>query len=96
MQPIPCQRRDPESKGIVEASVRYVKSNALAGSAASRAGRAAMVVSAHMVLSLLQEAPPVVHQPVEQGPGRSVIPIEVGPPLAEGLKSVVHTNGSET
>ncbi len=31
MQPIACERRDPESKGIVEASVRYVKRNALAG-----------------------------------------------------------------
>jgi transposase len=31
MQPIACQRRDPESKGTVEASVRYVKRNALAG-----------------------------------------------------------------
>jgi len=31
IQPIACQRRDPESKGIVEASVRYVKRNALAG-----------------------------------------------------------------
>jgi transposase len=33
MQPIACQRRDPESKGIVEAGVRYVKHNALAGRA---------------------------------------------------------------
>jgi len=31
MEPIPCAARDPESKGIVEASVRYVKGNALAG-----------------------------------------------------------------
>jgi transposase len=31
LQPIACQRRDPQSKGIVEASVRYVKRNALAG-----------------------------------------------------------------
>jgi len=31
MQPIACQRRDPESKGIVEGGVRYVKRNALAG-----------------------------------------------------------------
>ena len=31
LQPIACERRDPESKGIVEASVRYVKHNALAG-----------------------------------------------------------------
>jgi transposase len=31
LQPIACQRRDPESKGIVEAKVRYVKRNALAG-----------------------------------------------------------------
>jgi len=31
MQPIACERRDPESKGTVEASVRYVKRNALAG-----------------------------------------------------------------
>ena len=31
MQPIACERRDPESKGIVEVSVRYVKRNALAG-----------------------------------------------------------------
>ncbi|HYT89002.1 MAG TPA: IS21 family transposase [Gemmataceae bacterium] len=33
LQPIPCERRDPESKGIVEAGVRYVKHNALAGRA---------------------------------------------------------------
>jgi transposase len=31
LQPIPCERRDPESKGIVEGGVRYVKRNALAG-----------------------------------------------------------------
>ncbi len=31
MQIVACQRRDPESKGIVEAGVRYVKHNALAG-----------------------------------------------------------------
>jgi transposase len=31
LQPIACERRDPESKGTVEASVRYVKRNALAG-----------------------------------------------------------------
>jgi transposase len=31
MQPIACERRDPESKGTVEASVRYVKRHALAG-----------------------------------------------------------------
>ena len=31
MQPLACERRDPESKGIVEATVRYVKRNALAG-----------------------------------------------------------------
>jgi transposase len=31
MQPIACERRDPESKGIAEASVRYVKHNALQG-----------------------------------------------------------------
>jgi transposase len=33
LQPIACQRRDPESKGIVEAGARYVKHNALAGRA---------------------------------------------------------------
>src|SRR6185437_6435682 len=33
LQPVACQRRDPESKGIVEAGVRYVKHNALAGRA---------------------------------------------------------------
>lgn len=31
LEPIACQRRDPESKGIVEAHVRYVKQNALQG-----------------------------------------------------------------
>jgi transposase len=31
MQPIACERRDPESKGVVEGGVRYVKRNALAG-----------------------------------------------------------------
>src|SRR5438477_6276882 len=31
MQPVACARRDPESKGVVEGSVRYVKRNALAG-----------------------------------------------------------------
>jgi len=31
MEPIACTARDPESKGNVEASVRYVKHNALAG-----------------------------------------------------------------
>ena len=33
LQPIACARRDPESKGVVEGSVRYVKHNALAGRA---------------------------------------------------------------
>ena len=31
MQPIACARRDPESKGMVETNVRYVKQNALQG-----------------------------------------------------------------
>jgi len=31
LQPIACERRDPESKGTVEGGVRYVKHNALAG-----------------------------------------------------------------
>lgn len=31
LEPIACQRRDPESKGCVEAKVRYVKHNCLAG-----------------------------------------------------------------
>ncbi len=31
MEPIACARRDPESKGRVEAGVKYVKQNALAG-----------------------------------------------------------------
>ena len=31
VQPIACDRADPESKGVVEAGVRYVKRNALAG-----------------------------------------------------------------
>ena len=34
MEPIACTARDPESKGTVEAKVRYVKHNALAGGAA--------------------------------------------------------------
>jgi transposase len=33
LQPMACARRDPESKGIVEGGVRYVKHNALAGRA---------------------------------------------------------------
>jgi transposase len=33
LQPIACARRDPESKGVVEGAVRYVKHNALAGRA---------------------------------------------------------------
>jgi transposase len=33
LQAIACERRDPESKGIVEGGVRYVKHNALAGRA---------------------------------------------------------------
>ena len=33
LQPIACARRDPQSQGIVEGSVRYVKHNALAGRA---------------------------------------------------------------
>ena len=31
MKPIACERSDPESKGVVEGSVRYVKHNALKG-----------------------------------------------------------------
>jgi transposase len=33
LQPIACARRDPELKGIVEGSVRYIEHNALAGRA---------------------------------------------------------------
>jgi transposase len=33
LQPVACARRDPESKGVVEGGVRYVKHNALAGRA---------------------------------------------------------------
>ena len=33
LQPIACAARDPESKGVVEGGVRYVKQNALAGRA---------------------------------------------------------------
>jgi transposase len=33
VQPVACARHDPESKGVVEGSVRYVKHNALAGRA---------------------------------------------------------------
>jgi len=33
LQPVACARRDPQSKGVVEGSVRYVKHNALAGRA---------------------------------------------------------------
>lgn len=33
LEPIACARRDPESKGMVEGGVRYVKRNALAGRA---------------------------------------------------------------
>ena len=33
MQPVACAARDPESKGIVEGGVRYIKQNALAGRA---------------------------------------------------------------
>jgi transposase len=33
MQPVACARRDPESKGVVEGGVRYIKHNALAGRA---------------------------------------------------------------
>ena len=33
LQPVACARRDPESKGVVEAAVRYVKHNALSGRA---------------------------------------------------------------
>jgi transposase len=33
IEPIACERRDPESKGMVEAKVRYVKQSALAGRA---------------------------------------------------------------
>jgi transposase len=31
MRPVACAARDPESKGVVEGGVRYVKQNALAG-----------------------------------------------------------------
>ena len=31
LQPLACARRDPQSKGVVEGSVRYIKHNALAG-----------------------------------------------------------------
>jgi transposase len=34
LEPIACERRDPESKGIAEGNVRYVKGNALAGRSA--------------------------------------------------------------
>jgi len=31
LEPVACERRDPETKGVVEGSVRYVKRNALQG-----------------------------------------------------------------
>jgi transposase len=31
MQPVACQRKDPESKGMVESAIRYVKNHALSG-----------------------------------------------------------------
>jgi hypothetical protein len=31
MEPVACARRDPESKGVVEGTVRYIKKNALQG-----------------------------------------------------------------
>ena len=34
LEPVACERRDPESKGVVEGGVRYVKRNALLGRAA--------------------------------------------------------------
>jgi transposase len=36
LQPVACARRDPESKGVVEGGVPYVKHNALAGRADER------------------------------------------------------------
>jgi hypothetical protein len=62
-------------------------SRPVAGSAPSRAGRAAIAVSAHIALSLLQEAPHVVHQPVEQGPGHSVVLERNGRPYLEAANS---------
>ena len=38
LEPVACARRDPESKGIVEAGVRYVKHNALQGRAEQLTG----------------------------------------------------------
>jgi transposase len=38
LQPIACERHDPESKGIVEGAVRYVKHNALVGRSAELTG----------------------------------------------------------
>jgi hypothetical protein len=62
---------------------RWRGSRPVAGSAPSRAGRVARAVSAHIADSLLQEAPPVVHQPVEQGPGHSAVPERDGRPYLE-------------
>jgi len=36
MEPVACERRDPESKGVVEGGVRYVKHNALQGRSLER------------------------------------------------------------
>ena len=38
----------------------------------------------------------MVHQPLEQGPGHSAVPVEGGPPLPESLKSVLKTDGSDS
>jgi hypothetical protein len=58
-------------------------SRPVAGSAPLRARRVAMAVSAHIAHSLSQETPPLVHQPVEQGPGHSAVPERDGRPYLE-------------
>jgi len=45
---------------------------------------------------LVEEAPPMVHQLVAQGPGHSAVPVEGGLPSPESLKSVLKTNGSDS
>ena len=62
---------------------RSRESRPVAGLAPSRAKRVAMAVSAHIAHSLSQEAPPMVHQPVEQGPGHSAVPERDGRPYLE-------------
>jgi hypothetical protein len=62
----------------------------VAGSTTSRTGRVGIAVFASHNSLLVKYAPPVVHQPIEQGPGHGAVRVEGDPPSPEAGMCAQH------